>query len=111
MQQIFLNLISNAIKYNDKERVEITIGFSENADFYTFHVLDNGAGIDKKYQEKIFDIFEIVANVDRFGKKGTGVGLSTVKKLVKGLGGKINVQSTKNTGTTFEFTIAKQDFL
>jgi hypothetical protein len=111
LQQIFLNLISNAIKYNDKERVEITIGFSENADFYTFHVLDNGAGIDKKYQEKIFDIFEIVANVDRFGKKGTGVGLSTVKKLVKGLGGKINVQSTKNTGTTFEFTIAKQDFL
>lgn len=111
LQQILLNLMSNAIKYNDKEKVEIKIGFSEETDFYKFQVHDNGLGIDKKYQNKIFDIFEVVANVDRFGKRGTGVGLSTVKKLVEGLGGKIHVISEVDAGTVFEFTIAKQDFV
>jgi signal transduction histidine kinase len=48
-----------------------------------------------------------VSNEDRFGKKGTGIGLSTVKKLVEGLGGKIHVDSRIGEGTTFEFTIAK----
>lgn len=111
LQQILLNLLSNAIKYNDKEKVEIKIGFSEETDFFRFQIQDNGLGIDQKYQQKIFDIFEIAANVDRFGKRGTGVGLSTVKKLVEGLGGQIHVSSMIDLGTTFEFTIAKQDFV
>lgn len=111
LQQILLNLMSNAIKYNDKAKIEITIEFSEGLHFYNFKVIDNGVGIDKKYQDKIFDIFEIVTNEDRFGKKGTGIGLSTVKKLVEGLGGKIHVSSVLGENTTFEFTIAKQDFI
>lgn len=111
LQQILLNLMSNAIKYNDKEIVEIKIGFSEDENFYNFKINDNGKGIAEKYQNKIFDIFEIVRNKDRFGKKGTGIGLSTVKKLVEGLGGKIAVDSILNAGTTFNFTIAKQDFI
>ena len=111
LQQILLNLMSNAIKYNDKAKIKITIEFSEGLHFYNFKVIDNGVGIDEKYQDKIFDIFEIVTNEDRFGKKGTGIGLSTVKKLVEGLGGKIHVSSVLGENTTFEFTIAKQDFI
>lgn len=111
LQQILLNLISNSIKYNDKKEVEIKIDFSEEENFYKFKIQDNGLGIDDKYQNKIFDIFEIVSNEDRFGKKGTGIGLSTVKKLVEGLGGKIWFSSVVGEGTAFEFTIAKQDYL
>lgn len=111
LQQILLNLISNAIKYNDQSNVKITIGFEEYMYYYKFTVQDNGRGIDEKHQQKIFDIFEILSNGDRFGKKGTGIGLSTVKKLVEGLGGKIHVESIVGEGTTFEFTIAKQDYI
>lgn len=111
LQQILLNLMGNAIKYNNKDSVEIKISFSEDANFYNFKIQDNGLGIEEKHQSKIFDIFEIVSNEDRFGKKGTGIGLSTVKKLVEGLGGKIKVSSIYGQSTTFDFTIAKQDFL
>lgn len=111
LQQILLNLISNAIKYNDKEKVEIDINFAEDSDYYTFEVTDNGVGIDPKYQDKIFDIFEIVSVEDRFGKRGTGIGLSTVKKLVQVLGGQIRVESVVGQGATFGFSIAKQDFI
>ena len=111
LQQILLNLISNAIKYNQQPDVEIEIKFSEHDHFYKFKVKDNGIGIAEKYQSKIFDIFEVVSNEDRFGKKGTGIGLSTVKKLVEGLGGKIHVKSIVGEGALFEFTIAKQDFI
>lgn len=111
LQQILLNLISNAIKYNDKEKVEIKFEFLEDLNFYNFKIQDNGKGVAEKHQNKIFDIFEIMSNEDRFGKKGTGIGLSTVKKLVEGLGGKIYINSILGKGTTFDFTIAKQDFI
>jgi len=107
LQQIFLNLIGNAIKYNNKTEVEIKISFTEEEQYYNFKIKDNGLGIEEKNQSKIFDIFEVVSNEDRFGKKGTGIGLSTVKKLVEGLGGKIHVDSRIGEGTTFEFTIVK----
>ena len=111
LQQILLNLIENAIKYNDKSEIEIKIDFSEDDNFYHFKIQDNGSGIDESDQKKIFDIFETVKAEDRFGKKGTGIGLSTVKKLVEGLGGEIILKSTKDLGTSFEFSIAKQDYL
>lgn len=110
LKQILLNLISNAIKYNNKCKVEIKIRFSEDLNFYNFEIQDNGVGIDPKYQAKIFDLFEVVALQDRFGKRGTGIGLSTVKKLVEGLGGSIQVKSKVGEGSTFKFSIAKQDF-
>jgi hypothetical protein len=111
LQQIFLNLIGNSIKYNNKTEVEIKISFTEEEQVYNFKIKDNGLGIEEKNQSKIFDIFEIVTNENRFGKKGSGIGLSTVKKLVEGLGGKIQVNSLVGEGTTFGFTIAKQDLL
>ena len=111
LQQILLNLIGNSIKYNDKPKVVISINFAEDEEYYKFQVQDNGLGIEEKNLSKIFDIFEVVNNQDRFGKKGTGIGLSTVKKLVEGLGGRMNVSSKVGEGTVFSFTIAKQDFL
>ena len=111
LQQILLNLIGNSIKYNDKPKVVISINFAEDEEYYKFQVQDNGLGIEEKNVSKIFDIFEVVNNQDRFGKKGTGIGLSTVKKLVEGLGGQMNVNSKVGEGTVFSFTIAKQDFL
>ena len=111
LQQILLNIMANAIKYNNKAEVKIRISFSDELHFYKFKIQDNGLGIDEKYQSKIFDIFEVVSNEDRFGKRGTGIGLSTVKKLVEGLGGKIKVSSVLGEGTVFEFTIAKQDII
>lgn len=111
LQQILINLIANGIKYNDKEEVVIEIGFIDLENFYEFYVKDNGLGIKEENQQKIFGIFEVLANEDRFGNKGNGIGLSTVKKLVEGLGGEINVDSEIGKGTSFDFTISKFDFI
>lgn len=107
LTQILINLISNSIKYCDKEKVVIHIGFSENEDFYSFSVTDNGPGIKKDYHERIFNIFDVETHKDRFGKRGNGIGLSTVKKLVEGLGGEISVSSELTQWTKMEFTISK----
>lgn len=111
LEQIFLNLIGNSLKYNDKKRIIITIEAKEYDDKYWFKVADNGIGIPKKKQEKIFDLFSIVGSMDREGKRGTGIGLATVKKLVTSLGGAIALTSKINIGTTFEFFIKKQNHL
>ena len=106
-EQILINLIANAIKYNDKEIAAIEIEVVEEDDFYKISVNDNGPGILKEDQERIFQIFEIVASYDRFGKKGNGIGLATVKKIVEDLGGTIYVESEIKKGTKFIFTISK----
>ena len=107
IQQILINLIANSIKYNDKEYVTIEIDFFESELFYHFSVKDNGCGIDEKNQKKIFNIFEVLSNSDRFGNRGNGIGLSTVKKLVDEFGGTIIVNSILNEGTKISFSISK----
>ncbi len=107
LDQILINLIANAIKYNDKEFIEIEIGLEENDKQYLFYVLDNGPGIKKEYQERIFNIFEVLSNNDRYGKSGNGIGLSTVKKVVELLGGNIKVESEIGQGAKFSFTFDK----
>lgn len=107
LQQIFLNLISNAIKYNDKENTDIEINFEEEQDAYRFAVKDNGIGIAENDLVKIFEMFEVIALKDKDGHRGNGIGLSTVKKLVQGMGGDIQVSSELGKGSKFEFTIAK----
>ncbi|AWI24757.1 sensor histidine kinase [Flavobacterium pallidum] len=111
LQQILLNLIANSIKYNNKEKISIAIDFEEADEFYHFRVKDNGNGIRKEDQKRIFDIFEVLATEDRFGKRGSGIGLSTVKKMVEGLGGTIAVESEIGKGTEFSFTLTKYNFL
>ena len=102
-QQIFQNLMSNAIKYNDKEICEIEIGFSHGTHHHTFWVKDNGPGIDEKYHDKIFKIFQTLRPRDEV--EATGVGLSIVKKTLNLFGGNIWIESTVGEGTSFLFTI------
>jgi len=107
LKQVLLNLITNAIKYNDKDVIEIEVGVDDAVDHYSFYVKDNGAGIEPEHTQRIFEIFEIVGVKDRHGNRGSGVGLATVKKLVDRLGGKVSVHSSLGEGSTFTFTIKK----
>lgn len=105
--QILVNLVNNAIKYNDKPKGIVTIAAKDNASHYTISVEDNGPGIRKQYQDKIFEMFSTLGTYDRFNKKGTGIGLSTVKKLVEKLNGTITVTSETGKGSCFTFTFSK----
>lgn len=107
--QIFMNLISNSLKYNDREKIIIDIDCTENKEYFNFSIRDNGIGIPGDKQLGIFDLFTTAVDKDRRGKKGHGIGLSTVKKIVESLGGKINLTSTENEGTLFEFSIKRFD--
>ncbi|ELR73069.1 PAS/PAC Sensor Signal Transduction Histidine Kinase [Fulvivirga imtechensis AK7] len=107
LQQVFSNLINNAIKYHDKkERGVINIKAKEIGRFYTFVVEDNGPGIEKQYHEKIFAIFQTLETRDRV--EGTGIGLSIVKKIIEEVGGAIKVESEPGTGSKFIFTWPKE---
>ncbi len=108
--EVFRNLISNALKYNNKDLKTINIGHlpstSEDSfmDGETFYVKDNGIGIDKIFHEEIFRIFKRLNEEDE-EKKGTGVGLTFVKKIVERHGGKIWLESEIDKGSTFYFTL------
>jgi len=101
LQQLFQNLICNAIKFNDKEKGIIEINVKEIDSHYEFSVKDNGMGIDKKYHDNIFNIFHSLNN----SKESTGIGLSIVKKVVDLYKGEIWLESAPNKGTTFYFTL------
>jgi signal transduction histidine kinase len=103
--QILLNLISNAFKYNDKEKPEIEVGGRMLAGYYEFFVADNGPGIEPRDRRRIFDQFEVLQSTDRYGNFGTGMGLALVKRLVEELGGEINLESTVGQGSIFSFAI------
>jgi len=102
LRQVFANLVDNAIKYmGDNPRPRIEIGAQTNGAKVTFYVRDNGQGIDPDHQEEVFIPFK------RFGASaspGLGIGLSTVKRAVKGWGGNIWVESRPGEGSTFYFT-------
>jgi signal transduction histidine kinase len=105
LQQVFINLISNAIKYNDKAEGAIDIAVSEQGEFYRFVVQDNGVGIDEAYHEKIFEIFQTLQSRDK--QESTGVGLAIIKKSVEDMGGTIAVESAQQQGARFIFTWPK----
>ncbi|MAW94926.1 MULTISPECIES: GAF domain-containing sensor histidine kinase [unclassified Leeuwenhoekiella] len=107
VNQILLNLITNSLKYNDKETGIITIQCTQDQAYYYVQVSDNGKGIPKDKQEIIFDLFSTATEADNKGKKGNGIGLSTVRNLVQSLGGIISVSSEEGNGATFDFTIKK----
>ncbi len=104
--QIFQNLLGNAVKYMDKPRGQIRVSCVTQEDSWTFSVSDNGPGIDKKYFDKIFKIFQTLAPHD--GIESTGIGLSIVKKLVELNKGRVWVESRVGAGSTFFFTLPKQ---
>nr|WP_315254846.1 PAS domain S-box protein [uncultured Flavobacterium sp.] len=103
IQQLFQNLISNAVNYVDKPVGIVTIDCQETAKNYLFSVTDNGPGIAKENQEKIFKIFQSLETTD----KSTGLGLSIVKKIVETYQGKIWIESKMSIGTTFFIKLDK----
>jgi light-regulated signal transduction histidine kinase (bacteriophytochrome) len=105
LEQIFANLISNAIKYNSSENPEISIKAAESSSQYEFSVTDNGPGIEPEFHDKIFVIFQTLQARDVI--ESTGVGLAIVKKIIEEQGGHVWVESEKGKGATFKFTIPK----
>lgn len=105
LTEVFRNLISNAIKFNDKTEPVVEIGCEASANEYRFFVRDNGMGIPKEYCEKIFLIFQRLNHNERY--EGSGIGLTIAKKVVESNGGSIWVQSEVGKGSTFYFTVPK----
>jgi signal transduction histidine kinase len=103
MQQVFQNLIGNAIKYMGKPEGEIHIGHSQKDDYWEFYVSDTGMGIESRHFDKVFQIFQTL--VPRDQSESTGVGLAIVKKIVETYGGKIWLNSEVGNGSTFWFTL------
>lgn len=107
MLQLFENLIGNAIKYRSERKLLIEITCKENTDHFLFSISDNGIGIDSQYSDKIFILFQRLHNGGD-GYEGTGVGLAISKKIVDLHRGTIWVTSEKGKGSTFSFTIPKE---
>lgn len=105
LTQIFANLISNAVKYHNKAKGEVKIYSKENPTNYTFFVEDDGPGIDKKYHDKIFIIFQTLQERDSF--ESTGVGLAIVKKILDDKKEQIKIISEPGKGFIFSFTWSK----
>ena len=102
LQQVFMNLLGNAIKYHDKPTGRIVASCRDAGPFCEFAVADDGPGIDSRYHEKIFVIFQTLQPRDKV--ESTGVGLSLVRKIVEAEGGVISVDSAPGRGSTFRFT-------
>jgi len=106
IKQVFLHLLDNAIKYMDKAQGRIVLRCDQEPACWKFSIADNGPGIDEKYHEKIFEIFQTLSPKDQC--ETTGIGLSIAKKIVELNDGQIWVQSHLGQGSTFFFTLPKQ---
>lgn len=106
LQQVFTNLISNAIKYHHHpETGTVHIGCDDAGEYYLFSVADDGPGIDPEYHDRIFVIFQTLTERDTI--ESTGVGLAIVKKIVERQGGRIGIKSAEGQGAKFVFTWPK----
>jgi PAS domain S-box-containing protein len=106
MYQVFENLLANAIKYvRGAKNPTIEVGYEDKGDFHQFYVRDNGIGIEEQYHRKIFEMFQRLKGTR--DQEGTGLGLAIVTRIVESHGGKIWVESEKDKGATFRFTLPK----
>ncbi|OWP85021.1 hypothetical protein BWK59_02300 [Flavobacterium davisii] len=103
IQQLFQNLISNAVTYIDKPQGQVIVDYKDNNDSHLFSISDNGPGIAPENQDKIFTIFQSFTKHE----KSTGIGLSIVKKIIENYKGEIWLKSQENIGTTFFIKIPK----
>jgi two-component system sensor histidine kinase/response regulator len=104
LQQVLQNLMSNAIKYNDKAKGEIEVGVKDTGIFYEFYVKDNGPGIPVEKQSEVFNLFQTTSNTSAGKTDGsTGVGLNIVKINMAEQGGRIWLDSIPGAGSTFFF--------
>jgi PAS domain S-box-containing protein len=104
LQQVFLNLLGNALKFGSAECPDVTIHLEcrDLGDDVEFAVRDNGPGIAPEYHDRIWGIFQTLAARDKV--EGTGIGLSVVKKVVESRGGRVALESAPGRGATFRFT-------
>lgn len=105
LQQLFQNLVSNAIKHRDKPEGRIVIASADAGDFWQLSVADNGPGIDPRHHERVFQLFQVLTPRDQ--KESTGVGLALAKKIVELYGGRVWIDSRSGEGSTFFFTLPK----
>lgn len=103
MYQLLQNLISNGIKFNTNPKPEIHVGYKRENGLHQFYVSDNGIGIRKEYENKIFQIFQRLHKKEDFS--GTGIGLAICEKIVKQHGGEIWFESEEGNGTSFHFNL------
>ena len=109
--QLFQNLIANAVKFRKKDDIPVVViqaaPAPDQPGFTRFTVSDNGIGIDNKYFERLFIIFQRLHNRQEY--PGTGIGLALCKRIVERHGGKIGVESVPGKGTTFYFTLPSEN--
>jgi PAS domain S-box-containing protein len=106
LTELFQNLIENGIKYNLNEKKTVSVKVQDKEVEWQFSISDNGIGFDQQYAEQIFKIFKRLHNDEEF--QGTGIGLSICHKVVEKHGGKIWAISEKGKGSTFHFTLPKE---
>lgn len=107
IQNVFINLLTNAMKYNDKEVKEIKITFFDMDENYLVEITDNGIGIDSSQIPRLFERFYRVSKDRSRDMGGSGLGLAIVKHVMEAHGQTITVRSTPEVGTTFSFTLKK----
>jgi signal transduction histidine kinase len=99
LQQVFMNLLSNALKHAGRADVRIDVACADAGAFHDFSVKDDGPGIALEYHERIWGMFQTLEARDKV--EGTGIGLAVVKKLVETRGGRVSLESAPGAGATF----------
>jgi len=109
LQQVLGNLIGNAVKHGAApgEAARVEISFADGGAYHIFTVRDHGPGIERKYHERVFRVFQTLASRDRV--EGTGIGLAVVQKLVQSEGGRVWIESEPGSGARFHFTWPKTE--
>ncbi|WP_437677133.1 GAF domain-containing protein [Sorangium sp. So ce131] len=107
LQQVLMNLITNALKHAGREDARVNVSVREQGDNYEFSVTDNGPGIAPEFQEKVWGMFQTLQARDKV--ENTGIGLAIVKKIVVNRGGRAWVESDGKNGATFRFTWPKRE--